>query len=151
MLGLQNGAAGASGEENKEGEDTSANLAEAKGCTANVSLIKDGIIYCANAGDSRCVIAQKGLAIDLSHDHKPDNETEKSRIYKAGSEVTEGRVDGNLNLSRSLGDLKYKRKTHLPPEEQPITGYPDIKEHKITPDDDFMVMACDGIWEAKTS
>lgn len=151
ILGLQNGAGGAGGEEGKEADDPSVNLAEAKGCTANVSLIKDGKIYCANAGDSRCVIGSKGLAIDLSSDHKPDLETEKQRIHKAGSEVTEGRVDGNLNLSRSLGDLKYKRNSSLPQEEQSITGYPDVKVHTITPDDDFMIMACDGIWEAKTS
>lgn len=79
------------------------------GCTANVIFIDDmKKIYAANAGDSRCVLARKGQAIPLSFDHKPDNEIEKNRIEKAGSVITEGRVDGNLNLSRSLGDLKYK-------------------------------------------
>ena len=58
---------------------------------------------------------------------------------------------GNLNLSRSLGDLKYKRQKHLKPEEQPITCYPDIKEEKITEDCDFVVIACDGIWECRSS
>ena len=62
----------------------------------------------ANAGDSRCVLARGGKAIPLSFDHKPENEEERSRIEKAGSTIVEGRVDGNLNLSRSLGDLKYK-------------------------------------------
>ena len=65
-------------------------------------------MYVANAGDSRCVLCRKGKAVALSIDHKPDNEGEKKRIEKAGSTITEGRVDGNLNLSRSLGDLKYK-------------------------------------------
>lgn len=78
-------------------------------------------------------------------------ETEKARIVKAGSTVTEGRVDGNLNLSRSLGDLKYKRVPNLKPEEQPITGYPETKARLITKDCDFLVMACDGIWEMKSS
>lgn len=62
----------------------------------------------ANAGDSRCVLARKGEAVSLSFDHKPENEEERERIEKAGSVIMEGRVDGNLNLSRSLGDLKYK-------------------------------------------
>ena len=53
-------------------------------------------------------MCRAGEAIPLSFDHKPENDEERSRIEKAGSTITEGRVDGNLNLSRSLGDLKYK-------------------------------------------
>jgi serine/threonine protein phosphatase PrpC len=44
----------------------------------------------------------------MSEDHKPDNELEKKRISDAGGFVTEGRVNGNLNLSRALGDMEYK-------------------------------------------
>ena len=65
-------------------------------------------MFVANAGDSRCVMGRSGKAIALSFDHKPENDEERERIEKAGSVITEGRVDGNLNLSRSLGDLKYK-------------------------------------------
>jgi serine/threonine protein phosphatase PrpC len=79
------------------------------GCTANVILINNmNEIYIANAGDSRSVMARRGKAFPLSFDHKPENPIERARIEKAGSTITEGRVDGNLNLSRSLGDLKYK-------------------------------------------
>ena len=54
----------------------------------------------------------------MSIDHKPENQTEIDRITKAGSTISpEGRVDGNLNLTRSLGDLKYKQTEHLKPEE----------------------------------
>lgn len=79
------------------------------GCTANVILF-DSMkkIYVANAGDSRCVLARDGKAVALSIDHKPENEEEKARIEKAGSVITEGRVDGNLNLSRAIGDMRYK-------------------------------------------
>ena len=73
------------------------------------------------------------------------------RIEKAGSYVKEGRVDGNLNLSRSLGDLKYKQLKHLKPEEQPITAFPDIQIEELRPEDEFIVMGCDGIWERKSN
>lgn len=116
-------------------------MLDSKGCTANVVFIKGNELYCANAGDSRCVLASEGKAINMSEDHKPENEIERARIIKAGSEIVEGRVDGNLNLSRSLGDLKHKQKPGLTPAEQPITCVPDVKRRTIKPTDDFMVMA----------
>ena len=65
-------------------------------------------IYCANAGDSRTVLSEKGNAVDLSYDHKPDLPGERSRIIKAGGEVMDGRVNGMLALSRAMGDFDYK-------------------------------------------
>lgn len=52
----------------------------------------------------------------MSKDHKPDDKIELDRIRKAGGEVSFGRVNGNLNLSRALGDLEYKQNTGLTPE-----------------------------------
>ncbi len=49
----------------------------------------------------------------MSIDHKPDDDKEKERILKAGGEVWEGRVNGNLNLSRAMGDLEYKNNKSL--------------------------------------
>jgi len=73
------------------------------------------------------VLGRDGKAVPLSFDHKPDDEIELRRIEKAGSVVTEGRVDGNLNLSRSLGDFKYKQNKELKQDEWPITANPDVK------------------------
>lgn len=80
------------------------------GCTSNVVYINKDMkkIFVANAGDSRCVMGKNGQAVEMSIDHKPESQTEIDRITKSGSTITEGRVDGNLNLTRSLGDLKYK-------------------------------------------
>lgn len=108
---------------------------DAKGCTANVVMLKGDMIYCANAGDSRAVLCNNGVAENLSEDHKPEDKIERDRIYKAGSTITEGRVDGNLNLSRSIGDLKHKQVPGLKPSEQPITCVPDIKVRKMKPGD----------------
>lgn len=121
-----------------------------KGCTANVMLIKKGIIYVANAGDSRAVMGKGGKCTALSSDHKPDNEAEMQRVMKAGGAVIEGRVDGNLNLSRALGDLRYKTNKSLKPEEQMITSNPDVLKQPLA-GVDFVVMGCDGVYETKTS
>eukprot|EP00126_Sphaerothecum_destruens_P000950 Sdes_comp11814_c0_seq1m2869 len=73
----------------------------AAGATAVVTLIRDGKIYCANAGDSRCIISSGGNAVPLSYDHKPMNQGEIERILAAGGFVEFGRVNGNLALSRA--------------------------------------------------
>ena len=92
-----------------------------------------------------------GMAVEMSLDHKPESQIEIDRITKAGSVITEGRVDGNLNLTRSIGDLKYKNREHLTAEEQAITANPDTYEFDLTPDIDFIIMGCDGIWEKKSN
>jgi len=130
----------------------SAEQLDGKGCTAVVVMMFKELIYCSNAGDSRAVLAVNGVAKDLSEDHKPALERERARIYKAGSVITpEGRVDGNLNLSRAIGDLRYKKNKALKPEEHPVTAYPEVMKVERSADQDFIILACDGIWETKTS
>lgn len=122
------------------------------GCTAVVALLHDKELFVANAGDSRCVVCRKGKALEMSIDHKPEDQVEFDRIQKAGGRVTlDGRVNGGLNLSRAIGDHGYKMNKKLPPEEQMISALPDIKKISICPDDEFMVLACDGIWNFMTS
>ena len=117
------------------------------GCTANVSLIYKNTLYVANAGDSRTLLASKGEPIRLSVDHKPDQDLEKQRIIKAGGFVTDGRVNANLNLSRAIGDLEYKRNTALQADQQLIIAFPDVTSRPVSKDDDFMLLGCDGVWE----
>lgn len=130
----------------------SVEMMEGKGCTSNVLMITNNLLICANAGDSRCVLGEQGRAIPLSVDHKPTQKRERERIYKAGSTINvEGRIDGNLNLSRAIGDIAHKKNARLQLHEQAITSLPDIKVHQITSKTDFAIMGCDGIWETKTS
>ena len=78
------------------------------GCTAVFAYISGSTLYVANAGDSRCVLGRGGKAVQMSFDHKPEDAPELARIEAAGGMVTEGRVNGNLNLSRCIGDFEYK-------------------------------------------
>ena len=119
------------------------------GCTACVMGVDETSkkIYFANAGDSRVVLCRKGVAEEMSTDHKPELEIEKNRIYKADGWISEGRVKGNLNLTRGFGDLEYKQNKNLKPEEQMITANPDIKIIDYDKDIDFVIIGCDGIWD----
>lgn len=123
------------------------------GCTAVVALLRENELYVANAGDSRCIVCRNGKAIDMSFDHKPEDEQETQRILKAGGRVTsDGRVNGGLNLSRAIGDHAYKQNKELTDREQMITALPDVKTLTINPaEDEFMVLACDGIWNFMSS
>lgn len=46
----------------------------------------------------------------------------------------------------TIGDHFYKGNTSLPLAEQMITAMPDIETLKITEDEEFIFLACDGIW-----
>eukprot|EP01034_Spumella_vulgaris_P024361 gene24361-30690_t len=123
------------------------------GCTAIVAFKLGNQLYVANAGDSRGVLCrQNGVAYALSEDHKPQSEIEMKRITSAGGFVNAvGRINGNLNLSRSLGDMKYKQLFRLTRAEQIITAEPDISVTTIEETDRFFILACDGIWDCLTN
>ncbi|OLY84060.1 putative protein phosphatase 2C [Smittium mucronatum] len=122
------------------------------GCTSVVVLLTpDGQIYCGNAGDSRAILSCSGDAVELSHDHKPSNPEEYKRIVASGGFVEYGRVNGNLALSRALGDFDFKKNEGRSAEEQMVTALPDVINRTITAEDEFIVVACDGIWDCLTN
>ncbi len=120
------------------------------GCTATVGVITKTEVYVANSGDTRAVIASKGKAKDMSHDHKPDNPPEKRRVERAGGFVEDGRVQGIIGISRAIGDWEYKN-PKLKPEDNMVTVVPEVIVETIRPDHDFLIIACDGIWDCLTS
>ncbi len=91
------------------------------------------------------------MCFPLSDDHKPDNPSEKARIQAAGGFVEENRVNGSLNLSRSLGDFEYKSVANLPFDQQMVICDPEIRSVSRQQADEFLILACDGIWDCLTS
>lgn len=83
----------------------------------------------------------------MSYDHKPSNPEEHSRILNAGGFVEFDRVNGNLALSRALGDFEFKQNASLSPEQQIVTADPQVITHDYTGEEEFLVLACDGIWD----
>lgn len=82
---------------------------------------------------------------------KPDLPEEKKRIEAAGGDVIWGRVDGALSLSAAIGDKQYKARSDLPPEKQKVTIVPQVKTYNINKDTKYLLIACDGIWDCKSS
>ncbi|KYN99022.1 protein phosphatase 2C [Plasmodium gaboni] len=135
--------------ENYYSNDYEDNIAYSCGSTALVAVILKGYLIVANAGDSRAIVCFNGNSLGMSTDHKPHLQTEEARIKKAGGYIANGRVDGNLNLTRAIGDLHYKRDPFLPQKDQKISAFPEITCVTLTPEDEFLFLACDGIWDCK--
>lgn len=119
------------------------------GCTVVVALVKENKLYVASAGDSRCIVVMRnGVCKPMSFDHKPEDPIERKRIAKVGGRVTDGRVNGGLNLSRAFGDFTYKR-ADLSAKDQMITPCPDVKTADLDPKEvEYLFLACDGIWNS---
>jgi serine/threonine protein phosphatase PrpC len=143
----------------KEGQKMGSGQYDHVGCTAVMSFINDRKIIVANVGDSRAVLSRNGRAVNLSQDHKPNLPKEAARIRKAGGRVTEQRfgshivhrVNGDLALSRSLGDLAYKKNRKFGVAEQLVSCVPDVEICRRDPGDKFMIIACDGVWDVLSS
>mmetsp|Transcript_9130 Transcript_9130/g.15518 ORF Transcript_9130/g.15518 Transcript_9130/m.15518 type:complete len:693 (+) Transcript_9130:114-2192(+) len=154
---------------------------EDSGTTASIVLLTPRWIVCANAGDSRAVYSRSNhRVVALSYDHKPDDEEEERRITDAGGYVSAGRVEGDLAVSRGLGDFRFKEEaavlsgaqgenrdgrgssssaaaknngsSMLKPGDQKVSPVPDIiVQNRDRAEDEFIIIACDGIWDVQTN
>ncbi len=125
------------------------NLAYEIGSTCNIVVIHNNEFFYANCGDSRSVLLRHGEAIPMSTDHKPDLPNEFKRIKRSGSMIKDGRVNGILNMSRSIGDLQFKRGKSVG--DFAVSCIPDVLNETLTDLDDYIIIACDGIWECITN
>jgi protein phosphatase PTC1 len=113
------------------------------GTTATIVLITKEenrkIAYCANVGDTKCLLIGKGYFKALSEDHKCTNEKEIERIKSVNGKITNGRVKGQLAITRTLGDLSLKNAG--------VISTPYVTKHIIESNDKFIIIASDGIWD----
>ncbi|KAK9234820.1 phosphatase 2C-like domain-containing protein [Lipomyces kononenkoae] len=100
--------------------------------------VRERMLYTANAGDARIVLCRKGKALRLSYDHKGTDQMEAQRIKNSGGVVLNGRVNGILAVTRALGDSYIKKL---------VISHPYTTETYLTPDDEFAILACDGLWD----
>lgn len=115
----------------------------ARNCGSAViaAVVDENTIFVAHVGDSRAVLGRTNSTISLTLDHRPDDPQEKERIEKAGGKVVlvngVARVGQSLAMSRVIGDHLIRG----------VTATPDIKTTSREQDDEFLLLACDGIFE----
>lgn len=115
------------------------------GCTAVSAILYQNRLIVANAGDSRAVLSRGGQAIAMSIDHKPNLLEERTRIEEAGGMVVWAgtwRVCGVLAVSRAFGDKPLKKF---------VIANPYVQEEVLNFDDEFLILASDGIWDVLTN
>jgi len=115
------------------------------GSTAISVLIVNRTVYVANVGDSRGVLSHSGKAVDMSNDHKPTRDDEKKRIQDLGGRVIfygTWRVEGVLAVSRAIGDRRLKKY---------VSAVPEIMERRLTHEDEYLILATDGVWDVLSS
>jgi len=134
------------------------------GTTAVSCIVRNGAIACCNLGDSRCIVARKSggdfKCVELSIDQKPERADERKRVQKAGGRVEPlmdetGEPIGpsrvwlkhmmlpGLAMTRSFGDQVAASVG--------VCAEPETIVHQMSPDDSFMILASDGVWEFITN
>ena len=117
------------------------------GSTAVGVMVSPTHLFFANCGDSRAILCRNGEVTFSTTDHKPFNQAEKERIQNAGGSVMIQRVNGSLAVSRALGDFDYKNVQGKGPCEQLVSPEPEVFLEPRNEKDEFIVLACDGIWD----
>lgn len=120
------------------------------GCTACCCLLREEgntrVIYTAHLGDSRAVMSRGGSATRLTSmsDHKATDPLECKRVIEAGGQIFNDRVNGMLAMTRAFGDHLLKMPI-LP--NNVVSNVPDITSTDLAWQDNFVILACDGLWD----
>ena len=125
-----------------------------RGGATGVAVLRVGrTLYAAHCGDSRAVMCRAGEPLRLTEDHKPNLPRERKRVEDLGGRVDfarcwrvivdpgDGRPASGLAVSRSFGDPDFKEPLHL------VTATPDVMSERLTPEDSFVILASDGLWD----
>merc|ERR1719319_2071368 len=111
------------------------------GATAVCCLMKEDKIYFAWLGDSEAILVRNGASISVVAPHKPDRCDERARIEGLGGAVIHWgtwRINGQLAVSRAIGDKEYKPL---------VSSEPDVTTVEVDGSEDFIILACDGLWD----
>ncbi|XP_056388035.1 protein phosphatase 1F [Hyla sarda] len=115
------------------------------GTTGVCALLEGDQLHVAWLGDSQALLVRQGIPVTLMEPHKPEREDERERIESLGGCVTFmgcWRVNGTLAVSRAIGDIDQKPY---------VSGEADVSSHTQCGSDDFLVLACDGFYDAVSS
>uniref|UniRef100_A0A0D6R063 protein-serine/threonine phosphatase n=1 Tax=Araucaria cunninghamii TaxID=56994 RepID=A0A0D6R063_ARACU len=145
------------------------------GSTATVMFVGGDRLIVSHIGDSAVVISRSGKAVQITNPHRPYGNSKVSlneirRVKEAGGWVINGRICGEISVSRAFGDMRFKTKKKEMLEEGVrkgrwtqkfvskiklngdwVTASPDVYHTQLGPDTEFILLASDGLWDCMNS
>lgn len=129
---------------------------KSEGATCSFVYFENDMVFCANIGDSKVVLARRSKEAELgdkddlnnvdnikplliTKDHTVLQLSEVKRVESSGGHIVNGRVNGILDVTRSFGDSELKK-------QKLVIAAPSISKFRICRRDQFMIIACDGLW-----
>ncbi|VDM10101.1 unnamed protein product [Wuchereria bancrofti] len=114
------------------------------GTTAVCAFLRGQRHLCVGwCGDSAAAVLRKDAVRTLSSAHSPNVPEEVRRVEEAGGMVVpiqgELRVNGILNLTRSLGDIDGRPM---------ISPEPDVLSFELDNSEYLLLLSCDGVWDS---
>lgn len=120
---------------------------EKSGSTCVIAVVLNNTLMVGNVGDSEAVLAYKvGEELRftiLTHKHSVSDPREIKRIEKVGDVIVGDRIMGSLSVARAFGDFMYKANG-----KEYVSVEPHVCGRALHPQDQFLVLGCDGLWEA---
>lgn len=139
------------------------------GSTGATVVLMGRRLFAANVGDSRVVLCRGGgQCVELTSDHKPSRPDEAARVRAAGGFILHKRVMGELAITRAFGDKSFKMGIKAMLEEEAesssgagmgsndipkdltaplISAEPEIASMVLSHNDEFLLLACDGLFD----
>ncbi|KAK2718388.1 pyruvate dehydrogenase [acetyl-transferring]-phosphatase 1, mitochondrial-like [Artemia franciscana] len=148
------------------------------GAVSNVAHVHNNILSVANVGDCQTVLGSLGegnkwISTRLSSKHTTENQLELNRVFsehppkERNSVIVGDRLLGHLMPLRAFGDFLFKWSKeviqehvipyfrnvaaplnyHTPPY---LTVRPEIRQHRLSDKDKFLILATDGLWDFLT-
>ncbi|XP_010924897.1 probable protein phosphatase 2C 5 [Elaeis guineensis] len=141
------------------------------GATATVMFLRSDVLIISHLGDSCAVVSRTGKAEVLTNPHRPYGNNKVSldevkRIRAAGGWIVDGRICGEISVSRAFGDMRFKTKknemlvqgveegrwtekfvSRIQFKGDLVTSSPDIYQVELGSDVEFVLLASDGLWD----
>ncbi|PIN21421.1 Phosphoprotein phosphatase [Handroanthus impetiginosus] len=133
------------------------------------------MLFISHLGDSAVALSRSGKDEVLTDSHRPYGNNKVSleeirRIREAGGWIVNGRICGDISVSRAFGDIRFKTKkdemlkkgveegrwsekfaSRIQLKGDLVTSFPDVFQVALGSDDEFIVLASDGLWDYMNS
>ncbi|CAM8944841.1 unnamed protein product [Rhodiola kirilowii] len=154
---------------------TSTDKDDESGSTATVIFIGNETLLVSHVGDSSVVLSRNGKPEILTNPHRPYGRNKVSlqeirRVREAGGWIVDGRICGDISVSRAFGDVRFKTKknemlekgvedgrwtkkfiSRIKFKDDLVTALPDIYQVSLGTDAEFILLASDGLWDYMNS